>query len=104
MTREELMKIVDELGEEALSMVKDIPIPVKTGNMRDNAVKRIPNATGGWDIIIDTSVADYAKYTMMEATNPKNFMWPMYSQKKFEQLVKIRLGGRVRERGTKNNE
>jgi hypothetical protein len=75
MTRKELMKIIDELGEETLKDFKELDgiVPRLTGNMQDNAIQRIPNETGGWDIIIDTNVADYAKYTMMQETNPRNF-------------------------------
>jgi hypothetical protein len=103
MTRKELQRIVEELGDAALSMVKEPPIPVLTGNMRDNAVKRIPNTKGGWDIIIDESIAPYAKFTMMEARNPRNFGWTKYSQLKFEILVKSKFGnGKVRKRGNLN--
>ena len=103
MTREELAKIIDELGDIAISMVKEPPIPVDTGNMRDNAIKRIPNETGGWDIIIDAEVAPYAKFTMMPSRNPRNYGWTNYSQRKFEQLVKAKFnGGQVRKRGNSN--
>ena len=74
MTRRELNQIIEELGDIALSMAKEHPpTPRKSGNMIDNAIKRIPNESGGWDIIIDESVAPYAKFTLIESTNPRNF-------------------------------
>jgi len=99
MTRSELRKVIDELGNEALKMVKEFPIPVDTGNMRDNAVRKIPNSMGGWDIIIDGNMADYAKYTLMKSRNPSNFQWTKYSQLKFEMLAKTKLRGSTRKRG-----
>lgn len=82
---------IDQFGaEKAKNYVKPM-LPIKTGNLRNNALKIRKNEMDEWEIYIDSMVAPYVQYPNVKRIVDQN--WPLIRQR-FEDNIKATIGAR----------
>lgn len=58
------------LMQKIMTVFKSV-VPIRTGNLKENAVKLVDKGNGVWEITIDQSIAPYMPYTNEPWVSPK---------------------------------
>ena len=87
MTDAEAVKIIEGFVNETFEEVRPF-LPIKTGNLRNNAYK-IAKTKNGWRVIVDLRVAPYADY--LDGKPRTKGWWDDTAFEKFYQILNSKL-------------
>lgn len=89
MTEGEAVRIIEQFVNETFEEVRPF-LPIKTGNLRNNAYK-IRRTSNGWSVIVDHRTAPYAEF--LDSKEKTNGWWDEKAIEKFYEILNRKLQG-----------